>query len=286
MGKIRRIIPFGMWPANWGLSGSRRAKTEAEYYWDGEDLAYKLLDLDFPDALPNDKEYRTAKLKLDYRYHKITEFDYGQGIIENDVHLSEESRERELAKYLHRFGRMTAEELEYKLFELSYAVKGTETYNAEKLKLDIRFGKKTQEEADHELLDLKYKDKTSPEFLKEQLALERKYGNISQNEFEKETATLDKEPWFNFVGADKRISGDSVQAAVELDWNTYFVEYLESQGWTGATPDEVVDRWFEAMMKNMLNVMDDEVIDDGSTNPMPMAGQNRFKRDDGLTEYR
>ena len=286
MGKIRRIIPFGMWPANWGLSGSRRAKAEAEYYWDGEDLAYKLLDIDFPDALPNDKAYRTAKLKLDYRYHKIGEFDYGQGLIENDEKLSDESRERELAKYLHRYGRLSVEELEYKLFELSYAVKGTETYIKEKLKLDVRFGKKTEEEADHELLDLKYKNKNSLDFKKEQVGLERKYGNISENEYEKEIATLNEEPWFNWIASDRRISGDTVQAAVELDWNEYFIEFLEKHGWSGSTPDEVVDRWFEDMMKQQLGLFDDSLIDDGSENPMPMAGMNRKKRDDGLTEYR
>lgn len=290
MGKIRRIVPFGFWPAHWGLSGSSRARAHAEYHLDGEDLAYRLLDIDYPELSDKEcdwaQEYRTDKLKLDYRYHKIGEFDYGLGLIENDVKLTEVAREREIAKYLNKFGKISAEELEYKLFDLSYEVKDTEAYLRERLKLDVRFGKKTEQEADQELLDLKYQDKNSIEYKKEQVALEFKWGKISENEFEKQTATLDKEPWFNFVGADKKISGDSVQAAVELDWNIYFVEFLESKGWTGSTPDEVVDKWFEDMMKQMLNVYDEDIIDDGSENPMPMASQGRTKRDDGLTEYR
>lgn len=282
MGKIRRVIPFSWWPANWGLTGTRRAVAEAEYHWDGEDLAYLLLDIDHEDK--DSKEYRTDKLRLDYRYHKIGEFDYGLGLIENDIKITDNERDRQVAKYLNRYGRLTAEELEYKLFDLSYEVKTTEAYQREKLKLDVRFGKKTEEEADHELLDMKYQDKNSLDFKKEQLALELKWGNIDQNEFEKEIATLNKEPWFNFVGADRRIKGDTVHAAVELDWNSYFVEFLEGHGWTGATADEIVDRWFEDMMKQQLNIYEADAFDDGSADPMPLA--SRTKRDDGLTEYR
>jgi len=283
MAKINRIIPFGWWPANWGMAGTRRKVEEAEYYWDGEDLAYRLLDINHEDK--DTKEYRSDKLRLDYRYHKVGEFDYGLGLIKNDIKLTERDREREIAKYLHLFGKMTSEDLEYKLFDLSYEVKDTEDYQREKLKLDVRFGKKTQEEVDHELLDLKYQDHESLEYKIEQLDLERKYGNISENQYEKEVATLNKEPWFNWIAADKKIVGDSVQAAVELDWNEYFIEFLESTGWAGATPDEIVDTWFESMMKQQFQVYEG-LDDDGSADPMPLAGMGRTKRDDGLTEYR
>lgn len=288
MGKIRRIIPFGMWPANWGLSGTRREKALAEYYWEGEDLAYRLLEIDYPDTPLRmaDKAYRTAKLNLDYRYHKIGEFEYGQGLIENNDKLSETDRDRELAKYLNRYGRLSAEDLEYKLFELSYEVKGTETYLKEKLKLDVRYGKKTQEEADHELLDMKYQGEKSVAYYTEQLELEYKHGNITRLQYEKEVATLNKEPWFDYVAADKKISGAGVQAAVEIDWNEFFVDYLEEQGWTGNTPDEIIDNWFSSMMRQQFDIYQSDMVDDGSDDPMPMAGMNRTKRDDGLTEYR
>lgn len=282
MGKITRIIPFGMWPANWGLTGKRREEALAEYYWDGEDLAYKLLDIKFDDT--GSKEYITERLKLDYRYHKINPYEYGLGMIENNPTISETERDREMAKYQYRHGKMTAEELEYKLFDLSYELKNTDAYKREKLRLDVHFGKKTQEEADHELLDMEYPDKASDGYKKALLNLEFKYGNISQNDYDRDMATINKEPWFDFKGADKRISGNVVQAAVELDWNPYFVEFLEQQGWTGATPDEIVDSWFENMMKQMLNVFEEDIIDDGTADPMPMAGRGN-KRDDGLTEY-
>lgn len=284
MAKINRIIPFGWWPAHWGLAGTLRKVAEAEYYWEGEELAYRLLDIDHEDK--DSKEYRTDKLRLDYRYHKIGEFDYGLGLIENNHLLSETDREREIAKYLHRFGRITAEELEYKMFELSYVVKDTEAYHREKLKLDVRFGKKTEEEADHELLDLKFEDKTSIDYQVAKLGLEKKWGNITENQHDKEVATLLREPWFNIIGADQKINGENVQMAVELDWNEFFIQFLESKGWTGMTPDEIVDRWFESAMRQMLDIDEYGDIDDGSSDPMPLAGAHRFKRDDGLTEYR
>lgn len=290
MAKINRMIPFGFWPAHWGLSGSSRARAHAEYYLDGEDLAYRLLDIEYPELSDKEydwaMEYRTDKLKLDYRYHKIGEFDYGLGMLENDTKLTEADRDRAIAKYLHRFGKLSAEELEYRLFELSYEVKNTEAYQRDKLKLDVRFGKKTEEEAEHELLDMKWEDKTSIDYKIAQLGLEFKYGNITENQHEKEVATLLREPWFNVIGAEHTVRGENAQLAIELDWNEFFVQFLESKGWTGVTPDEIVDKWFEEAMRQTLPDADPLTIDDGSSDPMPMAGMNRTKRDDGLTEYR
>lgn len=286
MAKINRIIPFGWLPANWGLTGTRRAKAWAEYHYDGEDLAYMLLDADFPEEADKDSNaFRAAKLKLDYRYHKVGEFDYGLGIIETDDKLTENERERQVAKYLNKFGRLSAEELEYKLFELSFEVKDTEAYKKEKLKLDVRFGHKTEEQAEHELLDMKWDDKTSIDYKVAQLGLELKFGNITENEHDKEVATLLREPWFNVIGADHMVRGENTQMAIELDWNEFFVQFLESKGWTGVTADEIVDKWFEEAMRQMLNIDDPTTIDDGSADPMPMAGVSRTKRDDGLTEY-
>lgn len=290
MSRKYRIIPFSLWPANWGLTGSRRAKALAEYYYDGEDLAYQLLDIDFEEANRDDPAYRTAKLKLDYRYHKISEFDYGLGLIENNEHLSQVDQQREIAKYLNKFGKINEEELEYKLFDLSHTIKDTESYIREKLKLDVRFGKKSEEQADRELLDIKYSDKNAKDYKIEMLALDLKWGKISENEHDKQIATLNREPWFNIMGADKHIKGENVRLSVELDWNEFFIEFLEKQGWTGMTPDEIVDRWFEGAMRQMLDIdIGDEVdMDDGSSDPMPIASAitRKTKGEDGLSEYR
>lgn len=282
MARINRIIPFSWWPANWGLAGKRRAEAQAEYYWDGEELAIKLIELRFDEGSP---EYHTALLHHKYRYHHIGEFDYGLGLIKHDAKLTSTDREREEAKYLHRFGKISAEELEYKLFDLSYDVKDTESYKNERLKLDVRYGKKTEEEADHERLDWKYQDKNSDDYKLAANDLELKWGNISQDQHDKEEANIKREPWFTLLGADKSIKADNTRLAIELDWNDHFITFLEEQGWTGNSPDEIVDKWFEEAMRQMLRIeMGEEEPEE--IEPLPMAGMQKRKRDDGLTEYR
>lgn len=283
MPKKSHIIPFSWWPSNWGLSGKRRAEAEAEYYWEGKELDYLLLDIRHDDH--SSQEYHLDRLKLDYRYHEVDQFEYGLGLITFDPKLNRKEREIESARYLNRLGRISSEELEYKIFDLSYDVKDTEEYLRERLKLDVKWGKKSQEDADRTLLDMKYDDKSSIDYQIAVIGLDLKWGKINQNQHDKSVATLLREPWFNLIGADKVIKGENVRMAIELDWNEFFIEFLESKGWSGVTPDEIVDRWFEEAMRQMLQLEELEEIDGGEDSPLPMAGINRNKRDDGLTEY-
>lgn len=80
MGKIHRMIPFGVWPANWGLTGKRREEALAEYYYDGEDLARKLLDIRHDDK--RSVEYALAKLRLDWEYGLIEDEAYDRAVLE------------------------------------------------------------------------------------------------------------------------------------------------------------------------------------------------------------
>ena len=112
MAKLRRIIPFGLWPANWGLTGERLALARAEYFNDGEDLererarilkpegtelALEMLAIDkkynklsAKDAdyeairvqFPNDEtqEYRLARIELDLKYGEISQNEYEKSL--------------------------------------------------------------------------------------------------------------------------------------------------------------------------------------------------------------
>lgn len=284
MPKKNNWIPFSWWPANWGLTGKRREIAEAEYYWTGKELDYRLLDINYSDH--DSLEYKFEKTKLDYHYHEIDYFEYGLGLIEFDPKLTQKERGIETSKYLNRMGRISVEEMEYQIFETTFDVKDTEEYHRERLKLDIKFNKKTQEEADRFLLDLKSEDKNSIDYKIAQLGIDLKWGKITENQHDKEVATLLREPWFNIIGADKSIQGENVRMAIELDWNEPFIEFLESKGWSGITPDEIVDKWFEEAMRQMLRLEEDsEDESEEEIDPMPMAGINRNQRDDGLTEY-
>ena len=321
MSRIRRIIPFSFWPRNWGSTGKTREIEEAHYYWDGADLDRKLLDITYDDK--ESPEYKTAFLKFQKKYNLIGEFEYGLGIIENDVTLDPQGRSRELARYRHKFGKITAEELEYELLNIKYPSKVDPEYKKarlaldhhfrkisqeemdyeihsisfpdpdldearkNKLKLDLKYQKITEEEYDHAMLDMRFDDHEGIEYKIAVLDLEKKHGNISTQEHEKQTATLLGEPWFTIIGADHRSTGDVTQLAIELDWNEHFVKFLESKGWTGITDDEIVDKWFEEAMRQMLDLenpdYDDDDQDDGFVSPN--ARTQRIRKDNGRSEY-
>jgi hypothetical protein len=285
MAKIHRIIPFALWPANWGLSGSRRATAEAEYYWEGEDLDRRLLDINHPDR--DSKEYKLALCKLDRRYNKIGEFDYEYGLIAHNPAIADSVRSVELSKLKHRFGKINAEELDYEVLEHQHANKEAEAYIKDKLTLDIKHKKITEFQRDETLLRLRFEDHESKDFLLAMLDLQLKHGAIKEYQWEKETATLNEEPWFNVIGADQRGTTNGQQLAIELDWNEYFPRFLESKGWSGPTDDAIVDAWFTEAMYQMvqpdltpeqMQAMEDEDY-------IPRRGTQRTKRDDGRSEY-
>lgn len=76
-------------------------------------------------------------------------------------------------------------------------------------------------------------------------------GKIDRVEHEKQSHTLRGEPWVTVKHID--IDADSAQqGAIELDWNSLFVEQLEAQGY-GPAPEEaqVVDEWLTELCRNV-----------------------------------
>jgi hypothetical protein len=71
---------------------------------------------------------------------------------------------------------------------------------------------------------------------------------------DKELATENKEPWVNVVGVEID-QDDPGNGAFELDWNEYFVAKLVRAGYQKKKEDtdaEIVDRWFQAVCRNVL----------------------------------
>lgn len=62
---------FDLLPWTYGMKGKTRARAKAEYYYEGEELEYKLLEIDFDDK--NDSDYLEKKAKLDNKYKKIND---------------------------------------------------------------------------------------------------------------------------------------------------------------------------------------------------------------------
>lgn len=93
----------------------------------------------------------------------------------------------------------------------------------------------------------------------------------------KELATENKEPWVQVL--DTHINKDNVRNGFfELDWNEYFIVQLRSSGYTGETDEEIIDKWFQELCRNVGAESDVNMERRGS------GYVNRALRDDGLTE--
>ena len=93
---------------------------------------------------------------------------------------------------------------------------------------------------------------------------------------EKAKATKNKQPWIQVLTThvDKT---NPKNGFFELDWNEYFVQSLRLNGYRGSTDEEVVDKWFQDLCRN--------VASDSGTEDVGASGYvNKVLRDDGKTE--
>jgi hypothetical protein len=70
----------------------------------------------------------------------------------------------------------------------------------------------------------------------------------------KERANLRKEAWVNVM--DTKVNKDNPRNGFfELDWNEYFITELKKNGYgfDGDPEEEIVDRWFRDIVRNMLS---------------------------------
>ncbi len=69
----------------------------------------------------------------------------------------------------------------------------------------------------------------------------------------KERATAKGEPWVAVL--DTHVAKDNIRNGFfELDWNEYFIVQLKQAGYgfDGDPDEEIVDRWFRDIVRNML----------------------------------
>ena len=102
------------------------------------------------------------------------------------------------------------------------------------------WGKKGKE---RDLAEAKYTINDAGKLLEEETVIESKY--------DKEAATAAGEPWVNVLrmGIDP---DNVVQGYFELDWNDEFVVMLQDAGIKGASDEDVVNKWFNAVCRTVL----------------------------------
>jgi hypothetical protein len=132
--------------------------------------------------------------------------------------------------------------------------------------LEIRKDELSNDEFDRLLLDMKlaHKKITEDEYslaianlikddTQRELALteiDLRSGKLSKQEYEKKVATIKGEPWLHMVNMDFT-KKSALEGSFELDWNQPFVDKLKSEGYTGPTPDNIVNQWFMELCRNI-----------------------------------
>lgn len=99
--KKKRLIPFNLLPAAWGLTGKSRKIAEAEYYYDGYDLEVELAMINHSDSA----EYNKALIAIDLKHNRIDQLEadrklaklkHPEGSVELEVALLEVSLKHEM----------------------------------------------------------------------------------------------------------------------------------------------------------------------------------------------
>lgn len=68
----RKIIPFNLLPASWGLKGKSRKIAEAEYHLSGHELDVELARIELGTDTP---EFTRRVIEIDRRYGRISEYE-------------------------------------------------------------------------------------------------------------------------------------------------------------------------------------------------------------------
>lgn len=137
--------------------------------------------------------------------------------------------------------------LERRLLEIAKEDYDIKDYTKKVQDLNLKYGKITRSEYDRSMVNLiedaKQKDLATAE-------LDYREGKIQDLEYNKKIATLKGEPWVTVINMDFT-KGNSLEGSFELDWNQPFVDKLKAEGYTGPTPDNIVNQWFMEVCRNV-----------------------------------
>lgn len=113
------------------------------------------------------------------------------------------------------------------------------------------------------------------------LAIDRKFEKIGEKDYEKEAATLRKEPWIGIINDGFDLQQGLNGVFFEFDWNSFWIDYLTLNGYTGRTEEEIVEKWFQDVCRSTAA----ESIADEEENFLFGRGTNRIPRGNGRADY-
>lgn len=152
-------------------------------------------------------------------------------------HLSGQEYER--AKLVYELSDEDEIVLARALLDIDYEP-GSPEYHIQKAHLDHADGLITDHEYDIAVARQKL-DGLDLEI--ELISLDERYGVISSLEAEKRTATAKGESW---VGGPLKHAGEG-GVMFDLEWNSFWIDELRQNGYTGKTDQEIMNKWFAAL---------------------------------------
>lgn len=96
--------------------------------------------------------------------------------------------------------------------------------------------------------------------LKQEEAKKRRAEEKAEQEKYFETMKKSPDPWVEIVGWVHTNTG----VQVELEWNDAFVNYLRSNGVSGSSDEQVVQKWVTLLLRDMADQMDENNSSDFS----------------------
>jgi hypothetical protein len=152
-------------------------------------------------------------------------------------HWGLKGKTREIAKAEYE---LEGYELEKKLLSLKEDELESKDYNKRMIDLEFKHGRITKQEQLRYLCNLIEDEKQRTLAL---LELDFKEGALTITEYQKQTATLNGEPWV--IVLNLGIGGKTaLEGSFELDWNEFFIEDLRTKGYVGPSEDHIVNQWF------------------------------------------
>ena len=138
------------------------------------------------------------------------------------------------------------------------------------------------EDMERKLADIEYQDQED-KLSKRHLDLDLKYKKISDIEHEKSLASLNDEPWVKVINSDYAPEKGPNGLIFELDWNEEFITMLRESGYTGVSPDLIVNDWFDDLCRTIA--YEDGLLDELGGNIARTGVTTRTETTDGKIEY-
>lgn len=239
------FIPFGWLPGHWGLKGQTRELAEIDYVYAHDEYQRKCKNLE---------------LKLRYAETPEEQTAYRSGL----NHLD----------FVHE--KITEQQYRQTIVDLMPA--GPDKDRA-LLVLQERYDQITTEEYEYKIVDLDYHSITDRKLAV--LELDHKYRKVSDNQYHKEKATLTGESWVSVLS----IEANDQAGSFELDWNDHFINELKQAGFTGDSDEDIVNRWFSKICRDIA-ITEFSGVGDFDDKLEERDFIKRVRREDGKVEVK